>query len=134
MRKYETITSGAPEKLGRRVAKSGARKSYTNKKRTASGATSEPLYCNLSYRDITRTLYGRGGDISDFIETLLADKNFVKNAVLLEAKREEQAKKSNTMYLTQETAAHIRAYSEINALDMSIMLRYIAYKWRMAGL
>ena len=133
MKKYEPITTGAPEKIGRRVAKSGARKAFTNKRRTASGATSEPLYCNLSYRDITRTSYGRGG-ISDFIETLLADKDFVKKAVLLEAKREEQAKKSNTMYLTKETAAHIRAYSEINALDMSIMLRYIAWRWRMCGL
>ena len=134
MKKYELITGGAPEKLGRRVAKSGTRKSYTNKKRTASGAVSEPLYCNLSYRDVTRTSYGRGDDISDFIEELLSDRDFVKKAVILEAKREEQAKKSNTMYLTQETAAHIRAYSEINALDMSIMLRYIAWKWRMAGL
>ena len=133
MKKYESIASGAPEKLGKRVAKSGTRKIFTNKRRTASGAVSEPLYCNLSYRDVTRTSYGRGDAISEFIEELLVDRDFVKKAVILEAKREEQAKKSNTMYLTQETAAHIRAYSEINALDMSIMLRYIAWKWRLSG-
>lgn len=134
MKKYESITSGAPEKLGKRVAKSGTRKSFTNKKRTASGATSAPLYCNLTYRDYVRTKYGRGDDISDFIEGLLDDRDFVKNAVKLEATREEQVKKSCTMYLTPKTAAHIRAYSEMNALDMSIMLRYIAWKWRWCGL
>lgn len=134
MKKYESITSGAPEKLGKRVAKSGTRKSFTNKKRTASGATSEPLYCNLTYRDYVRTKYGRGDNISNFIETLLENPDFVKNAVKLEATREEQVTKSCTMYLTPETAAHVRAYSEMNALDMSIMLRYIAWKWRWYGL
>lgn len=130
MKKYETITSGAPEKFGRRVATSGARKSFTNKKRTPSGATSEPLYCALSYRDYICTKYGRGDNISSFIETMLNDPDFVKKAVKLEATREEQVKKSCTMYLTPDTAAHIRAYSEMNALDMSIMLRYIAWNWR----
>lgn len=134
MKKYETITSGAPEKLGRRVAVSGARKSFTNKKRTPSGATSEPLYCTLSYRDYVRTKYGRGDGISDFIETLLENPNFVKCAVKLEATREERVTKSCTMYLTPDTAAHIRAYSEMNALDMSIMLRYIAWNWRRHGM
>ena len=134
MKKYESITSGAPEKLGRRVAKSGARKSFTNKKRTASGATTDPLFCNLTYRDYVRTKYGRGDNISNFIEELLQDRDFVKKAVHLEATREEQVKKSCTMYLTPETAAHIRAYSEMNALDLSIMLRYIAWKWRWYGL
>lgn len=134
MKKYESITTGAPEKLGRRVAKSGTRKAFTNKRRTASGATSQPLYCNLTYRDYIRTKYGRGDSISNFIEELLGDTDFVKKAVKLEATREEQVHKTCTMYLTPETAAHIRAYSEINALDLSIMLRYIARKWRMAGL
>lgn len=130
MKKYESITSGAPEKLGRRVAKSGTRKTFTNKKRIASGAVSEPLYCNLTYRDYVRTKYGRGDGISHFIETLLENRDFVKCAVKLEATREEQVTKTCTMYLTPDTAAHIRAYSEMNALDMSIMLRYIAWKWR----
>lgn len=134
MKKYESITSGAPEKYGKRVAKSGTRKSFTNKKRIASGATSEPMYCNLTYRDYVRTKYGRGDNISSFIETLLKDTDFLKKAVKLEATREERVTKSCTMYLTPETAAHIRAYSEMNALDMSIMLRYIACKWRWYGL
>lgn len=134
MKKYESITTGAPEKLGRRVAKSGARKSYTNKKRTPSGATSEPLYCSLTYRDYVRTKYGRGDNISKFIETLLGNPDFIKKAVMLESTREERVTKSCTMYLTPETAAHIRAYSEMNALDMSIMLRYIAWQWRWHGM
>ena len=134
MKKYETITTGAPEKLGKRVAKSGARKSFTNKRRTAPGATNEPLYCNLTYRDYTRTKYGRGDGISDFIEDLLNDRDFVQKAVILEATREEQVKKPCTMYLTPETAVHIRTYSAMNALDMSIMLRYIAWMWRWKGM
>ena len=134
MKKYETITTGAPEKLGKRVAKSGARKSFTNKKRIEPGATNEPLYCNLTYRDYTRTKYGRGDGISNFIEDLLNDRDFVKKAVKLEATREEQVKKSHTMYLTPETAVHIRTYSTMNALDMSIMLRYIAWMWRRKGM
>ena len=134
MKKYESITSDAPEKLGKRVAKSGTRKSFTNKKRTAPGATNESLYCTLTYRDYTRTKYGRGDGISDFIEDLLNDRDFVKKAVKLEATREEQVKKSCTMYLTPETAVHIRTYSAMNALDMSIMLRYIAWMWRWKGM
>lgn len=134
MKKYESIITDAPEKLGKRVATSGLRKSFTNKKRTASGATSDPLFCNLTYRDYVRTKYGRGDNISNFIEELLNDTDFVKKAVKLEATREERVTKSCTMYLTPETAAHIRAYSEMNALDMSIMLRYIAWRWRWCGL
>ena len=136
MKKYETITTGAPEKLGKRVAKSGTRKLYTNTKRTASKDASEPLYCTLTYRDYIPMRYGRGNAlfISSFIKERLNKPDFLRNAVKLESMRDEQLTKSCTMYLSPDTASLIRKYSEINSVDMSIILRYIAWCLRFTEL
>ena len=131
MKKVESIKSGAPEKLGRRVYTLGYRKEYTECRRTKS-TNEEKSKCfeMFSCRCTHRVSFGKHKSYSDFIKALLNTSDIIEKALELEHARTTQLKYSFTLYAEHDVAVLLRTLSESTQIDMSILLRYIA--WRIA--